>query len=66
METTNERACTPKEIAIRLSVAPRMATYYLANGIIPGGYKVAGQWRLDAKDLETYIERQKEKVPKAS
>lgn len=59
---SEQRAITPEEVAERLSITPRMATLYLRTRKIPGGYKVAGQWRIDANDLDTFIQEQKRKT----
>lgn len=57
-----ETACTPEEVAKRLSITPRMASEYLRTGVIAGGYKVKGQWRIDEPDLEHFIAEQKRKA----
>lgn len=59
MLMTEQIAYTKEEVAKRLSISPRMALEYLRNGTIPKAYKVAGQWRIDAQDLEEYIAERK-------
>lgn len=57
-----ETAFTPEEVAKRLKITTRMATEHLRTGAIPGGYKVKGQWRIDAPDLDKFIAEQKRKA----
>jgi len=59
----DESAMTVREVAAYLSVAEKTIYRLAQKGELPG-FKVAGAWRFQRKDLDLWIEAQKEVASK--
>ncbi|EPS3429156.1 TPA: helix-turn-helix domain-containing protein [Vibrio alginolyticus] len=53
-----DQILTLKEVAAYLKLAEKTAYRLASEGKLPG-FKVGGSWRFKKKDLEVWIERQK-------
>ena len=56
----NDEILTLKEVAEYLRLAEKTAYRLAQNGKLPG-FKVGGSWRFKRKDIESWIEQQKNK-----
>lgn len=56
----NDEILTLKEVAEYLKLAEKTAYRLAQNGKLPG-FKVGGSWRFKRKDIENWIEQQKNK-----
>ena len=54
---SNEKLLTPTDVAIRLQVKKHTVTGWLRNGFLRG-YKVRKEWRVLAKDIDTFVSQQ--------
>jgi excisionase family DNA binding protein len=55
-----DQILTLKEVATYLKLAEKTAYRLVSEGKLPG-FKVGGSWRFKREDLETWIEKQKDK-----
>ena len=55
-----DQVLTLKEVAAYLKLAEKTAYRLVSEGKLPG-FKVGGSWRFKRDDLETWIEKQKDK-----
>ncbi len=51
----DEKLYTPSDVANRLQVNERTVTQWLRKGLLRG-YKIGKEWRVSAKDLNTFLE----------
>ena len=51
----DEKLYTPSDVANRLQMNERTVTKWLRKGLLRG-YKVGKEWRVSAKDLNTFLE----------
>ncbi len=55
-----DQILTLKEVASYLKLAEKTAYRLAGEGKLPG-FKIGGSWRFKREDLETWIEKQKDK-----
>ena len=55
-----DEVLTIKEVATLLKIAERTAYMMVQRGDLPG-FKVGGQWRFKRKDIDAWIEDQKQR-----
>ena len=53
-----EPLLTVEEIAKRLNITTHLANRLIREGHLPG-YKVGREWRVDPKDFEDYLRKQR-------